>query len=153
MVVTPWAADRFFPYEISLDGLGVKFDPGVGVEPPGDYEYVTIEACRNSAGGIELEPQTLAHPRDMLRFCCRDEGGGPVDFQVTFGRMSIEDWPVDPQGHPEKPLASIAGAGVTEYRQVVATAKDYPFTLTTVTGVSASAIINVRPREAPPTMA
>ncbi len=146
MVVTPWAAGRFFPYEISLDGLGVKFDPGVGVEPPGDYLYLTIEACRNSAGGIELEPHTLAHPQDMLRFCCRDVDGGPIDFQVTFGGMSIEDWPVDPQGHPEKPFASIAGTGVTEYRQVVATPEDYPFTLTTVTGASASAIIGVRPR-------
>ncbi len=149
MKVVPSAADRFFPYEISLNGLGVKFDPGVGVEPPGGGAYVNYLASLNPAGAIDMEREMRVHTDDRLRFCCQDVDGDPVDFQVTFGSMSIEDWPVDPQGHPEKPLASIAGAGVTEYRQVVATAKDYPFTLTTVTGVSASAIINVSPREEP----
>lgn len=146
-IVTPWASGRFFPYELTIDPLGLKADPGVGVDPPGGIEqYWTAEACFNRAGVLEVPSPITAYAGDMLRFVCRNADGGPVDFQVTFGAMALEDWPVYPPDSPAKPLSSIAGTGATAYHEVVNRVEDYPYTLTTTTGASVSGIIEVRVR-------
>jgi hypothetical protein len=147
MRVTPWASGRFFPYELTIDPLGLKADPGVGVDPPGGFETeLDVEACVNRAGVVEVRSPITAYAGDMLRFVCRNAAGGPVDFEVTFGAMALEDWPVYPPGPPAKPLSSIAGTGATAYYQVVNQPEDYPFTLTTTAGASVSGIIEVRVR-------
>jgi hypothetical protein len=35
MTVLDSASSKFFPYELTFEGVGLKADPGVGVDPPG----------------------------------------------------------------------------------------------------------------------
>lgn len=131
MTVVPWASGRFFPYELTLDGVGLKVDPGVGVDPPGGYDQVDLAFCMKDNGELDLRSKLEAHPGDMLRFSCQATDGSPVDFEVTFGHMTLDDWPIYPPGDPSTPLQSIPGWGVTAYSEVRPVIRDFPFTLVT----------------------
>jgi hypothetical protein len=143
-VVIPWASSKYFPYQITLDGIGLRADPGVGVDPPG-WE-VDVGASLNRAGALELITPTVAVSDGLLRFSCQDAAGNPLDFTVTFGGMTPPEWPVYPPGSYPDPLVSLPGYGVTQYLQVVhvTAPQDFPFTLT-AGAVSLNATLTVKP--------
>lgn len=110
------AAGNYFPYEVTLLPSGLKADPGMGVDEPGQCYTEDVALLEN--GAMRFEAVVEVAPAHMLRFGCQTPEGAPVDFTITFGEMRPEDWPVYPPVDYSTPLASVPGFGVTYYCQV-----------------------------------